>query len=231
MTMPLPPAAAEVYGLWLLLDLTVTIDPFYKIITVTTDRSFIAVLFWNCVAPLQEPRLTMRRGVASWRDPHISWHPWGWVRQEEPGDVTVHTFILTAGYHPSYLWFRIEGGLWSELTCPDCESTNVQEFGTWSFVCYNCGYIDNQFHWTCPDCGRHSGTHYSYHQHHRCLDCGHWDITDNFKLKWHNRSYSPFFFEQWEWPPVLGCIFYEPWTYIRPDPPAMYLLFKDRWTS
>ena len=231
MTMPSPPAVAESYGLWLLLDLTVTIDPFYKVITAITDRPFIATLFWNCAAPVPEPRLRIRRGVQDWRDPHISWHPWGWVRQEEPGDVLVHTFILTAGYIPPCIWFRIEGGKWFELLCPECGSNQLHQEQHFSFHCWVCDYTWDYFSWTCPNCGVTKGVTWGIVVFTYCDDCGYHARPDDFKRHWHNLSYSPFFFEQWDWPPVLGCIFYEPWTYIHPDPPDMYLLFKERWTS
>lgn len=227
MTQPLPPQEPYPHAHWLITSLSHQIFDLEKIITCVTDRDEILTLYWHCYGPIPEPRVKIRRGQATTRDPHLSWHPWGWIRQNEPGDVYTHTFTIPRNGIPTRIWFNFQGATFVFRKCGNCNSTDFEASWTWDFYCLDCYHIWPM--WPpkdCPLCGSNrkvSGHIEGYH----CNNCGHRAHVDDLKWDWKSRSCSPFFFQEWTWLPLQEVKFHEPWSSYTPD---MVVLFYENWS-
>lgn len=227
MGQPLPPPEDYPHSHWLITSLSHVIYDEEKIITCVTDRDEILTLYWNPYAPIKEPREKFRRGQATTRDPHLSFHPWGWIRQNEPGGVYTHTFTIPRNGIPSRIWYRFEGGTFVFRKCPNCNSTDFEPTSSWDRHCWDCYTIFPL--WppgNCPNCGSNR-TSWGIQKGFLCNNCGERKHVDALKWDWKSKSCSPFFFQEWTWLPRQEIKFHEPWSSYIPD---MVVLFYENWS-
>lgn len=213
---------------WLITAISHVITDTHKLVTVTTDVAVTLSMFYSPYGPYPEPRTKIVRGEPTDRDPHITFHPWGWIYQEEPRPVKVHTFIIPREEIPSEIWYYFIGGYFVYQVCPRCGYYPVLRDKTWMFYCRTChNFFAFPIWFKCPICKSYDWR-YGLWKNFRCPNCDLHGNVDDLKSVWESKSHSPFFHQVWVWCPIYDLIFHEPWSSTLPD---MALIFFEPWSS
>jgi len=110
---PAPPAP---YKYWLILQKEENWSFTGKTITLRTDVHCHLWMHYSEQPPGRHDRMTMRRGLAEWNDPHWGFEEWAEIDQAEHGDTLLHTFTIDPWPVGVAYWYCFIGNIAGEAS-------------------------------------------------------------------------------------------------------------------